>query len=294
MRTPPQALECYLKEIVAAPVLPHEELLALARRARRGCRESRQTIIRSNLRLVVSIALRFRGRGAELSEIVAEGNLGLIRAVERFDPSRGYRFSTYATWWIQQAIRIALRERSSLLRLPSHMIDGVVAWNRAARRLADRLDREPLHVELASELGMGRKRAAHVAHAVRLARRPPLSLSVPQSGSHADTFEDVIEDRTALDPTEHLARHEDLSRLRAAIDGLEGRLAAILRARFGLDGGAALTLRAVGERLGLTRERVRQLERRALDQLRIALAGHDPRRSATRSGDERVRRAERA
>jgi RNA polymerase primary sigma factor len=268
-RRRPRSMLAYLREVDATPLLTPAEERALALRIAEGDPEARDHLVRANLRLVVRIAADYRGRGLDLDDLVAQGNLGLIRATETFDPDFGARFSTYAAPWIKQSIRSHLIDRGRFVRLPSYAITLLTKWRRASEALADRLGREPGPEEIGHALGLSRRRlriALETIEADHLAR-------------HQEAFEEEGGSRPELIPADGrteapedvLAREEERSALMAGVDRLGEREATILRLRFGLGSAEPLTLQAIGARLGLTRERVRQLERKALSAVAAGL-----------------------
>lgn len=256
-------LAAYLNEINATPLLSAEQERCLARRIASGDVGAREQMVKANLRLVVNLARRFRGQGLALDDLIEEGNLGLLRAVEGFDAERGVRFSTYATYWIKQSIRAALVRHGKTIRLPAYMMVLVIKWRRAATRLADELGRAPTPEEIGTDLGLTRKKLAMVATALRTYE---LSRYEELAESEESPLEGLTDPRGKR-PEDCCLASEDWRRVVERLARLGEREAAIIRLRFGLGTEAPLTLREVGERLDLTRERVRQLERNALAQL---------------------------
>ncbi len=259
----PEATELYLKEIGAAPLLTREEEIEFGTRARAGDEAARARMIESNLRLVVKIARRYLNRGLSLLDLVEEGNLGLMHAVEKFEPERGYRFSTYATWWIRQNIERAIMSQTRTIRLPVHVVKELNLCLRAARELEQKLDHDPSVDDIAALL---EKPAATVARLLRLNERVA-SLDATLTTQERVRLE-TIADRSVADPAGEVVS-EDFS---ATLDGLLDRLTdtqqAVLLRRFGLRGYEKSTLEAVGADIGITRERVRQLQIEALGRLR--------------------------
>jgi RNA polymerase primary sigma factor len=263
----PSPLTTYLGEINGTPLLSAEEEKTLARRIRQGDAEARDHLTRANLRLVVKIAQGFVGRGLDLDDLVAEGNLGLLRAVGRFDPDVGTRFATYAGYCIAQAMQKTVVGAGSAVRLPASAVRLVWTWRRAAARLQEELGRSPSEDEVAGVLHLSSKRLKVVRAALR-AGHGSIQGSEEDAGQELDRW---LPDSHTEEPGEALEEADERGRMRGMLDQLGAREAAVLRLRFGLDGKKPLTLAAVGSRLGLTRERVRQLERRALNRLRRGL-----------------------
>ncbi len=269
-------LQLYLQEIGKTALLTIEEEVVLARRIRRGDKAARDHMIQANLRLVVKIAMDYKDFGLPLLDLISEGNIGLIKAVERFDPRKGGKLSTYAAWWIKQSIKRALANQSKTIRLPVHLVDKISRMRRTAAQLAEALGREPDDTELAAELQIPTSKVAHLKSvSVR-----PASLDAPiADGPDAATFGEIVGDDSAISPFEGL-REKDLKLdLHAMVDSLDRREAEIIRLRFGLDGADELTLEEVGRRFNVTRERVRQLEYLALSKMRKAMARHESIRS---------------
>lgn len=280
-------LQLYLQEIGKTPLLTIEEEVALARRIRRGDRAARDQMIKANLRLVVKIAMDYKDFGLPLLDLISEGNIGLIKAVERFDPRKGGKLSTYAAWWIKQSIKRALANQSKTIRLPVHLVDKISKMRKMALQLSERLGREPTDEELAAELQIP---TAKVAHLKSVSVRPA-SLDAPIGDeSDATTFGEVVGDDSAINPYEGLREKNLNSDLHAIVNSLDKREAEIIRLRFGLNGNDELTLEEVGKRFHVTRERIRQLEYIALTKMRKAMARHEAIRSVDEiEQDERVR-----
>jgi RNA polymerase primary sigma factor len=258
-------VEAWLPFVGRYALLTAEGERDLARRARDGCEEARAALVTANLRLVVMVARRFRGRGLDLADLVSEGNVGLIRAATGYDPERGCRFSTYAVWWIQQGIRRAL-QRCRPIRLPAHMVARTAAWRAASATLARTLERAPLPCEVAKRLALKSDAVPAVVQAIATAARQHLTLAA------APADEDERSEPCLTDgaPPPWATAHAALERERVAglLAGLDERSRTVLQLRFGLGGGRAHTLVEVGELLHVTRERVRQLEVKALAALR--------------------------
>jgi RNA polymerase primary sigma factor len=265
---PPQSpLETYFQEINETPLLSAREERELAHRVEDGDGAARDHMIRSNLRLVVNIARSFAGRGLALPDLIAEGNLGLLRAVEGFDPSMETRFSTYASYWIKQSIKRALDNTSKTIRLPAYMVDLLSKWRRATAQLQEELGREPAVEEVARRLELPKKKVNVIKKALRVCNEAPQA-DVLGSGRSLD---ELIPDGRDEAPEAELAEADEMRQIRDMLDRLEPREASVLRMRFGIDGEEPLTLVEIGNRLGLTRERVRQIESAALGKLREEL-----------------------
>ena len=264
-------MEAYLEEIGRVPLLTGAQERALARAARTGDTEARGALVAANLRLVVSIARQFTHRGLAMHDLVGEGNLGLIRAADKFDPDAGCRFSTYATWWIMQSIRLALRSQVRVVRIPNHMLDRLTLRQRTRTRLLEVLGREPSEPELMLALGLTGPTARRLLDSVETAGRRVASLSTAPSHEDTASLAELIADTSLRAPGEALDAHEELRRLLSLVGLLDDRRRDVLMLRFGMRGGQAQTLDEIGRHLGLTRERVRQLEQQALEWLRLGL-----------------------
>jgi RNA polymerase primary sigma factor len=269
-------LQLYMQEIAKTPLLTIEEEVTLARRIRRGDKAARDHMIKANLRLVVKIAMDYKDFGLPLLDLISEGNIGLIKAVERFDPRKGGKLSTYAAWWIKQSIKRALANQSKTIRLPVHLVDKISKMRRTAMALTEALGREPTDEELAIELGVPTNKVAHLKSvSVR-----PASLDAPVGDeSDSATFGEIVGDENAVSPLENLHAKNLNFDLHSMVDSLEPREAEIIKLRFGLDGHDELTLEEVGRRFKVTRERVRQLQNIALSKMRRAMAENEAQRS---------------
>ncbi|HNQ73941.1 MAG TPA: sigma-70 family RNA polymerase sigma factor [Verrucomicrobiota bacterium] len=258
------AVKLYLREIGRVKLLTPAEEIALAARVKKGDKRAREHMIKANLRLVVKIARDYEGIGLPLLDLISEGNIGLMKAVERFDPAKGGKLSTYGSWWIKQSIKRALANQSKTIRLPVHLVDKISRMRRTALKLQEEFGREPTDEELAEELQTTPARVA----AMRQASIRPASLDAPISDEDSNHFSDVVQDENAEDPYEQLEDKTVAGMLEEMVGQLEEREATILRYRFGLDGGTEKTLEEVGEKFGVTRERIRQIQNIALRRLR--------------------------
>src|SRR6476646_4434342 len=256
-------LKLYVRQIGDGRLLTRAEERELARRKDEGDEDAKRRLIERNLRLVMSITRNYTKAGVPLLDLIQEGNLGLIRAVEKFDYRMGYKLSTYATWWIRQSITLALADQGRLIRLPVHVADQVRRVVRARRILAQKLNRDPTIVEMAKESGFQEKRVKELLELVE----DPVSLETPV-GDGDSLYSDLIEDENTQQPESATAERLQSVELQEALDGLEPRLRDVLERRFGLAGRNPQTLEHIGKELGITRERVRQLETRALKELR--------------------------
>ncbi|MFQ6023005.1 MAG: RNA polymerase sigma factor RpoS [Acidiferrobacterales bacterium] len=261
------ATRIYLKEIGFSPLLTAEEEVYYARRAQRGEEESRQRMIESNLRLVVKIARRYMNRGLALLDLIEEGNLGLIRAVEKFDPERGFRFSTYATWWIRQTIERGIMNQTRTIRLPVHVLKEINIYQRAARHLSQKLDHDPTPEEVANLLD---KPIEEVKDMLGLTERVT-SVDAPLDEDPDRSLLDAIADEQTQDPEKLLHREDLQSQIEIWLSDLNDKQREVVERRFGLNGREISTLEEVGADIGVTRERVRQIQVEALRRLRVLL-----------------------
>jgi RNA polymerase primary sigma factor len=261
-------LKLYVRQIGGGALLTREEERELARRKDEGDEQAKRRLIESNLRLVMAITRNYTKANVPLLDLIQEGNLGLIRAVEKFDYRLGYKLSTYATWWIRQAITRALADQGRTIRLPVHVADQVRRLLRARRQLAQKLNREPTLAELAHETQQSEERVRELLELVET----PVSLETPV-GDGESLYGDLIEDVNSLAPHEQSAEQARARELAGALEQLNPRMRRVLSLRFGLDGEPPQTLEEVGTQLGITRERVRQLETRALRELRMTAPG---------------------
>jgi RNA polymerase primary sigma factor len=260
-------LAVYLAEIAKIPLLSREEEQALAERVRAGDEAAKQRMIEANLRLVVQIARRYLNRGLPLPDLIEEGNLGLLRAVEKFDPGRGTRFSTYATWWIRQAVVRALANQARTIRLPVHVEVLLARYMRESRRLQQELGRPPTTRELAGALGISEQEVEELEEV----RQQPVSLDTPVGGERHTTLGDMIADRSATPADALTSLFRERADLVSVLDDLAANERTVLRRRFGLEGDPPETLEAIGRRLKLSRERVRQIEAAGIRKLRALL-----------------------
>lgn len=261
------ATQMYLSEIGFSPLLSAEEEVYFARKALKGDDAARKRMIESNLRLVVKIARRYNNRGLALLDLIEEGNLGLIRAVEKFDPERGFRFSTYATWWIRQTIERAIMNQTRTIRLPIHVVKELNVYLRAARELAHKLDHEPTAEDIAKSLD---RPVEDVTKMLRLNERIS-SVDTPIGGDSDKGLLDIIADEKASGPEEHIQDEDMRDNILIWLDTLSSKQREVLARRFGLLGYEPSTLEDVGREIGLTRERVRQIQVEALRKLRETL-----------------------
>jgi RNA polymerase primary sigma factor len=260
-------LQLYLRQIGEYPLLTVEEEVKLARKIKRGDKEARARMVRSNLRLVVKIARDYSNFGLPLLDLISEGNIGLMKAVERFDPKKGGKLSTYAAWWIKQSIKRALANQSKTIRLPVHLVDKIAKLRRVSNQMTEELGREPTDEELAEEVGM----AAAKVGALKSAAIRPTSLDQPLNDEDSTALGDIIGDEEAQDPYEMLRDKDLRDEVGDLLGVLDDRERKIINSRFGLDGQKTKTLEEVGVKFGVTRERIRQLQNIALRKLRRAL-----------------------
>ena len=254
----------YLREIGKIPLLTPEEEVELAKRIEAGDLEAKKKLMAANLRLVVSIAKKYIGRGMLFLDLIQEGNLGLSRAAEKFDYRKGFKFSTYATWWIRQAITRAIADQARTIRIPVHMVETINKLIRVSRQLVQKLGREPTAEEIAKEMGIDAERVAEIQ---RIAQEP-VSLETPIGEEEDSQLGDFLEDKELLSPDDAAANQLLREELENMIDELAPREREVLRLRFGLEDGHPYTLEEVGRRFGVTRERIRQIEAKALRKLR--------------------------
>ncbi|GIW80091.1 MAG: hypothetical protein KatS3mg105_1898 [Gemmatales bacterium] len=261
-------LETYLREINETPLLSAEEEKELARRIEAGDAEARDRMVRANLRLVVNIARGYTGKGLALQDLIEEGNLGLLRAVEGFDPSMNTRFSTYASYWIKQSIKRALVNTAKTIRIPAYMVELLAKWRRATSQLQDELGRQPTHEEIAKALGLPKKKLNIIKKAIRIYNSVPQTEQIEAGWS----LDEMLMDAQSKSPDNEMVAADDLNHVLQLLDKMDEREATVLRLRFGLNEEEPKTLKQIGEQLGLTRERVRQIEHEALAKLSESLA----------------------
>ena len=254
----------YLKEIGRVPLLTADEEVSLALKIEQGDQEAKQRLAEANLRLVVSIAKRYVGRGMQFLDLIQEGNMGLMKAVEKFDYRKGFKFSTYATWWIRQAITRAIADQARTIRTPVHMVETINKLIRIQRQLLQELGKEPTPEQIAEKMEMPTEKVREI---LKIAQEP-VSLETPIGEEDDSHLGDFIEDQEATSPAEHAAYELLKEQLEDVLDTLTDREENVLRLRFGIDDGRTRTLEEVGKVFGVTRERIRQIEAKALRKLR--------------------------
>ena len=278
------SLQVYMQAISKTPLLKPEEEVALAKRIKKGDRSARDQMIAANLRLVVKIAYQYNNFGLQLLDLISEGNIGLIKAVERFDPSKGGKLSTYAAWWIKQSIKRALANQSKTIRLPVHLVDRIAAMRKIIGQLTDELDREPSDEEIAHFMGIPVNKVAHLKSvSVR-----PASLDAPVADDSSTSFGELVGDETQDTPLEQLQEKSTFGDIESILQQLEPREAEIIRLRFGLNKATPMTLEEVGEHFKVTRERVRQIQNLALQKMRRVLTDKERQRSQEEIQEERL------
>ena len=269
--SPRDTLQLYLSEIGRIKLLTPQEEITLARKIQRGDKAAREHMIKANLRLVVKIARDYEGLGLPLLDLINEGNIGLMKGVERFDPRKGAKLSTYASLWIKQQIRRGLANQSKTIRLPVHVVDKVTHLRRAELKLRELLEREPTDEELADELRLDPRRVRQY----RQASRAPVSLDAPLGDDETNRVSEIVPDPNAMLPSDQLMQRIDTDLVREILATLPERERTILALRFGLGGGTEKTLEEIGLRFGLTRERIRQIQEQALRTIRVRMEKRD-------------------
>lgn len=261
------SVRLYLREIGKIPLLTHEEEQELARRVVEGDKDAKDKMAEANMRLVVSIAKRYSGRGLDLLDLIQEGNTGLLRAVDKFDPDKGFKFSTYATWWIRQAITRAIADQARTIRIPVHMVETINKLLRTQRRMTQQLNREPTEEELAKELDM---EVSKVEYVMKIKQDiTSLDAGVGRDGEEEDSvLGDFVEDDETVTPEESATSQLLKEQVKSVLSSLSDREQKILKMRFGLDGTKSHTLEEVGREFAVTRERIRQIEAKALAKMR--------------------------
>ena len=254
----------YLKEIGKIPLLSHDEEIELAKKILNGDQKAREKLINSNLRLVVSVAKKYRNAGMPTLDLIQEGNIGLMKAVEKFDYTKGFKFSTYATWWIRQAISRSISDQSRTIRIPVHMSEPINKMNRVRTRLSQTLNREPEPAEIAAEMGMTEERIMEI----QKISQDPVSLDTPVGEDGESQFSDFIPDSNAHNAFDDVLKDELHERLIMAIETLTPREQTVLKMRFGIDMDRTYTLEEIGKDFGITRERIRQIEAKAIKKLK--------------------------
>jgi RNA polymerase primary sigma factor len=260
-------LETYLREINETPLLTADQEKELAYRIEKGDNEARDQMIRANLRLVVNIAREYTGKGLPLQDLIEEGNLGLLRAVEGFDPGMNTRFSTYASYWIKQSIKRALVNTAKTIRIPAYMVELLAKWRRANARLQDELGRTPTHEEIARVLELPAKKLGIIKKAIMVYSANPQTDQADQGW----TLGEMLMDARVKTPDDEMIETDNLKHVFELLETMDEREAKVLRMRFGLDDQEPRTLKEIGESLGLTRERVRQIESEALNKLAVSM-----------------------
>jgi RNA polymerase primary sigma factor len=261
-------LETYLREINETALLTADEEKSLARKIGVGDTEARDLMVRANLRLVVNIARGYTGKGLALQDLIEEGNLGLLRAVEGFDPNMNTRFSTYASYWIKQSIKRALVNTAKTIRIPAYMVELLAKWRRATNQLTDELGRPPTNEETARFMGLPKKKLNIIKKAIRVYNSAPQTDQTEAGWS----IDEMLQDGRTKTPDTEMVENDDLRQVMTLLDKMDPREATVLRMRFGLNDEEPKTLKEIGESLGLTRERVRQIESEALQKLSESLA----------------------
>jgi len=277
-------MRTYMQEISKTALLTREEEVVLANRIKAGDKSARDHMISANLRLVVKIAYDYNNFGLPLLDLISEGNIGLIKAVERFDPEKGGKLSTYAAWWIKQSIKRALANQSKTIRLPVHLVDRISKMRKVTAQLADELDREPSDEEIGYAMDMPVNKVAHL----KSVSFRPASLDAPVGEDGDTTFGELVGDENEASPLDNLQEKSMSGDIKSVIERLEDREAEIIQLRFGLDGNRPLTLEEVGERFDITRERVRQIQNIAIHKMRRLMTDNERQRSKEEVQEERI------
>jgi RNA polymerase primary sigma factor len=261
------SLRIYMREIMQFPLLTPQQEIDLAARIKQGDQDARIQMIKANLRLVVKIAQDYANYGLPLADLISEGNIGLMKAVECFDPAKGGRLSTYGSWWIKQSIKRALANQSKIIRLPVHVVDKTAKMRRISNMLAEELGRDPTNEELSEETGI----PVHKLVMLKRAAQRPASLDAPVNEGEPTSYAEIIGDERVTDPFEVLEQKNLANQLDLLLEVLDERESQIIDARFGLSGKTPMTLEEVGSKFGVTRERIRQLQNIALEKMRKKL-----------------------
>ena len=262
------AIKIYLREIGQVPLLTQQQEIDLAACIKKGDREARALMIKANLRLVVKIAHDYANPGLPLLDLISEGNIGLMKAVERFDPAKGGKLSTYAAWWIKQSIKRALANQSKTIRLPADMVDKISKMRRVSLQMSEELGREPTDDELAEEIGISSRKVSEL----KAASIRPSSLDAPINDDNSVEFGEIVEDENAQTPFKLLSDKNLRDQVNDLLEVLDDRERRIILQRFALEGGRPKTLEEVGKKFGVTRERIRQVQNIALAKMRHALS----------------------
>ena len=278
------SMRTYMQEIGKTPLLSKREEIELAARIQSGDKNARDHMISANLRLVVKIAYDYNNFGLPLLDLISEGNIGLVKAVERFDPSKGGKLSTYAAWWIKQSIKRALANQSKTIRMPVHLVDRIAKMRKVTAQLADELDREPTDEEIGYAMDMPVNKVAHL----KSVSGRPTSLDAPVGEDSETTFGELVRNEDESTPRERLEEKSINQDIRSVINQLDDRESEIIQLRFGLDGNRPLTLEEVGERFNVTRERVRQIQNIAIHKMRRLMTENERQRTKDDIHKERV------
>lgn len=265
------SLQRYLKEVAQYPLISPEREIELSVLIKQGNKDAIAEMTRANLRLVIKIAREYANLGLPLLDLISEGNIGLVKAVKRFDPAKGGKMSTYGAWWIKQAIKRALANQTKTIRLPVHLIDKIAKIRRVSDSMSEALGRDATNDEIAEEVGIS---AAKVAQLKEAASRPT-SLDAPLGEDNDMAFSETICDQRAIDPFGNLHEKDMYDHLNSILENLDERERSIINNRFGLDGAEPITLEEVGAKMGVTRERIRQLQNSALSKMRRAFQGRE-------------------